>query len=96
MSEPLARPTFLCHAYAAWKLIAAGKNEEAEDELAKGFGFSVHRIHKDKRLLGKLTLYDHMTPEMAAVTGKRLMELYEMQFNKKAQTAPTDPEKSAP
>lgn len=56
-------PTFLCRAYAAYRLLSVGKAREAEDELAAGFGQVIQRIERDGKVLCKMVYPSDLTDE---------------------------------
>lgn len=63
----IPRPTLLCASFAAMKLLAAGKADEAEDTLAEAFGNVIHRCRDERgRLLAKITIPIACTDEELA------------------------------
>lgn len=67
-----ANPTFLCHAWAAFKLLQEGNSKAAEQELANAFGFTIREIYHEGRWLGKLTLNDRVSPEQITLAMDQL------------------------
>lgn len=85
-SEP--KPTLLCRAWAAFRLLEEGRANAAEDELAAAFGYTIRRIEHEGRLLAKIKLRTGLTTEREAAAYDQMLSIIDAHRGRKQEPTP--------